>query len=322
MSIFFLLLAVCFVNGVKYDGLRVKFGWSDALANKEYFFKLPRTALEAEGLEWTRTERPPGPLPELRMYCQQGRAVCPLYDAAGFVAGLQLALPVENFESLAIKPEKKFTKWSTPGTLGDPARDYWTTTQYFVSEESMKAGAGPQLENGETLQDGAVWVKGQDGVLLRVPSTEQELNTTAFKKQNCIPNMGTHYYYNMTPQMKCEDFLPWFALVSRGDLVGTGFQMFGKLTKPPAKLTDWFERPPSPKKSAEITIPLAPPCLGEWAQSYGVVSLHIYYIDEPWKIKCETGDSIRPAPALDRFMLNGYRYASQVADEFKKLFSG
>lgn len=54
----------------------------------------------------------------------------------------------------------------------------------------MKAGAGPQLENGETLQDGAVWVKGQDGVLLRVPSTEQELNTTAFKKQNCIPNMG------------------------------------------------------------------------------------------------------------------------------------
>lgn len=68
-----------------------------------------------------------------------------------------------------------------------------------------------------------------------------------------VSRPGTHYYYNMTPQMKCEDFLPWFALVSRGDLVGTGFQMFGKLTKPPAKLTDWFERPPSPKKSVDVS---------------------------------------------------------------------
>ena len=63
--------------------------------------------------------------------------------------------------------------------------------KYFVfSIESLKAGAGPQVENGATLQDGGVWVAGHDKRLMRIPSTEAELNSTAFKKQNCIPNMG------------------------------------------------------------------------------------------------------------------------------------
>lgn len=56
--------------------------------------------------------------------------------------------------------------------------------------ESLKAGAGPTIENGATLQDGGVWVQGLDSRLMRIPSTEAELNSTDFKKQNCIPNMG------------------------------------------------------------------------------------------------------------------------------------
>ncbi|XP_063367155.1 uncharacterized protein LOC134655649 [Cydia amplana] len=314
------LATVSLVRGIEYDGLRVKFGWSDALADMEYFFKIPRTSKDAETEGWRRTERPPGPLPELRMYCPQGRAVCPLFDAGGFVAGLQISLPVDEYESLAMKPEKKLVKWRAPALEGEPSRDYWTLTQYFVSEESLKAGAGPQVENGATLQDGGVWVTGLDGRLMRIPSTEAELNSTAFKKQNCIPNMGTHYYYNMTQEMKCEDTLPWFALVSQGDLIGTGFQIFGRVGR--QKYRDWFERPPGARQGAELTIPFAPPCLYEWVSSYGIVSLHIYYVDKPWTIKCQTGDSVKPAPALDRLMFSGYRYANQVADEVKKLFSG
>lgn len=73
----------------------VKFGWSDALADMEYFFTIPRTIHEAEGEGWHRSERPKGPMKELRMYCPPGRIVCPLYDTAGFIAGLQIA--VSNF---------------------------------------------------------------------------------------------------------------------------------------------------------------------------------------------------------------------------------
>ncbi|XP_060805302.1 uncharacterized protein LOC106129042 [Amyelois transitella] len=281
-----LLAAVTVAYGVKYNGLRVKYGWSDALVDKEYFFTLPRTISDAEGQGWKRTERPPNALPELRMYCPQGRGVCPLYDTAGFVSGLQIALPVDDFESLAIKPEKKFVKWRAPASEGEPSRDYWTLTQFYVSEESLKAGAGPQIENGETLQDGGVWVTGLDGRLLRIPIDEDDIaSKTLYKKQNCVPNMGTHYYYNMTKQMKCEDLLPWFALVDDGELIGTGFMMVGKLAT--QKQRHWFEIPPSPKQVPEIVIPYAPDCFRDWAESYGIVSLHIYYIDNPWTIRCQ-----------------------------------
>ncbi|XP_047033656.1 uncharacterized protein LOC110383327 isoform X1 [Helicoverpa armigera] len=320
-----ILSIVATVCGIQYDGLRVKFGWTDALADMEYFFKIPRTIAEVENEGWLRTERPPGPLPELRMYCPPGRGVCPLYDTAGFVAGLMVAIPVEDFVSV-VKPEKKFIKWSAPAAEGEPAKDYWTATQYFVSEdyvfslESLKAGAGPQVENGATLQDGGVWVAGHDLRLMRIPSTEAELNSTTFKKQNCIPNMGTHYYYNMTRDLNCEELLPWFALTTQGDLVGTGFQVIGKVTK--RKQREWFESIPNPKQSIQVTIPFAPDCLGDWGEKYGVISMHIYFVNDPWNIQCKSGDSIKPAPAIDRLLLNGYRYANQISDEVYKLFSG
>ncbi|KAJ2942049.1 hypothetical protein O0L34_g10966 [Tuta absoluta] len=316
----FVLATASIAFGIQYDGLRVKFGWSDALADVEYFYKIPRTIMEAEAAGWRRTTRPSDQLPELRMYCMANRGVCSLYDVGGFVAGLQVSLPIDEFESLAIKPEMKFNRWKAPAAFGEPSKEYWTLPQFFVSEDSLKAGAGPQMENGATLQDGGVWVHGLDARLMRIPTTEAELNTTTFKKQNCVPNMGTHYYYNMTPQMKCEDFLPWFALVSDGELIGTGFQFFGRLAKQPYR--EWFENPTPAKQSAKIAVPYGPPCLYEWGQSYGVVSMHIYYVDEPWKIKCKDGDSIKPAPVLDRLMVNGLRYATAVSDSIRKIFIG
>ncbi|XP_037876291.1 uncharacterized protein LOC101741041 [Bombyx mori] len=308
--------------GFQYDGLRVKFGWSDALADIEYFYSIPRTIKDAENDGWRRTEPPPGPILELRMYCPPGRVVCPLYDTSGFVAGLQIAIPVDEFESSVIKPEKKFVKWYAAPAEGEPSRDYWTATQYYVSEESLKAGAGPQIENGATLQDGGVWVAGPDAHLLRIPTTEAELNSTFFKKQNCIPNMGTHYYYNMTRKMDCEEMLLWFALITDSELVGTGFQTIGKLNKKNLKDRNWFETVPGARRATELAIPHAPDCLRDWTEKYGVISMHIYYTNKPWEIRCKSGDSIKPGPPLDRLILNGLRYANQISDEVQKLFSG
>lgn len=277
--------------GLQYDGLRAKFGWSNALEDVEYFFKIPRTIKEAEADGWRRTERPPGPLPELRMYCPPGRNVCPLYDTAGFVSGLQVGFPVEEFVSPVVKPEKLFVKWHAPAADGEPAKDFYTSTQFYVSEESLKAGAGPTIENGATLQDGGVWVKGPDGHLMRIPTTEAELNSTKYKKQNCIPNMGTHYYYNMTRQMACEDFFPWFALVTQGDLIGTGFQVIGKLNNKSQKHRNWFEDFSNPEKSIQTSMPLAPDCMADWMSKYGLISLHIYFTKTPWEIKCSANTS-------------------------------
>lgn len=321
MKILFIFLATAsLTTGIQYNGLRVKFGWTNALADKEYFYKLPRTITQAETEGWRRTERPPGPLQELRLYCSPGRTLCTLYEPSGFVAGIQLAFPVDELVTASFRPEQRFTKWSAPASDSEPAKEFWTITQYLVSEESLKAGAGPQVENGATLQDGGVWVNDLDGQLMRIPSTEAELNTTLFKKQNCIPNMGTHYHYNMTREMSCDNILPWFALTSNGYLVGVGFQLVGKLTKPPTG-RDWFEVY-SGREVTEMTIPFAPECLYKMTETSPALSLHIYYIDSPWEIKCRDGDSAKPAGVLNRLLLNGDRYVSTIWDLTKKVFSG
>ncbi|CAH4031502.1 unnamed protein product [Pieris brassicae] len=321
-SLIIILSIATFACGVQYNGLRVKFGWSDALVDKEYFYNIPRTIAQAEKEGWRRIERPPGPLPELRLYCPSDRYVCPLFDTAGFVAGLQIAFPVDEFESPTIKPEKRFVKWRAPATDSEPARDYWTATHYYVSAESLKAGAGPTVENGATLQDGGVWVSDLEGQLIRIPSTEAELNTTLFKKQNCIPNMGTHYHWNMTPEKSCDDILQWFALTSKSDLIGVGFQFFADLPPTPAGKRDWFERYTEKNPSSyEMVIPFAPKCYLDYASKYNGIGLHVYFIDDPWNIRCEPGDSAKSVPVLDRVKLNGARYANKMYDEVKSYFS-
>lgn len=35
-----------------------------------------------------------------------------------------------------------------------------------------------------------------------------------------------------------------------------------------------------------------------------------------------TGDSIQPAPPLDRIILNGYKYMNKITDEVYKIFNG
>lgn len=68
-----------------------------------------------------------------------------------------------------------------------------------------------------------------------------------------------------------------------------------------------------------MTIPTAPPCLEDWAEQYGILSLHMYFIDEPWKIKCEDSDSLQPMSVVNKFVLNTSRYATKLLDHAKKI---
>ncbi|KAI5631139.1 hypothetical protein NE865_16143 [Phthorimaea operculella] len=161
---------------------------------------------------------------------------------------------------------------------------------------SLKSGAVPTIENGKILQDGGVWVHGLNNVdLVKLPLKESQLKKTAFKKQNCVPSQGTHWQYNMTPKMKCEDFLPFFGLVHEGQLIGSGFIFFGKFTKNQTNRA-WFENPIPYRETTIWANPLAPQCYPDWADQYGQIALHIYYIDDPWNIQCKDSDSVRKTP--------------------------
>lgn len=41
---------------------------------------------------------------------------------------------MEEFDTLGMRPEKKFVKWRALASEGEPSNEYWTATQYYVSE--------------------------------------------------------------------------------------------------------------------------------------------------------------------------------------------
>ncbi|KAI5631144.1 hypothetical protein NE865_16148 [Phthorimaea operculella] len=286
--LFLVLSALAVAHGFEYDGLRVKFGALGLLADWQYFYDIPRTIKEAEDAGWTEFPKPEGQyLPELKMYCLSNLLVCPFYHEEGFVAGIHLSVPVDEFKSISNWTEAKLTKWQAPEAFDEPAKEYWSLPQFFVTKESLEAGAYPKAENGSTLQDKGVWVYDNNKELLNIPLTEAEINTTtAYTKCNCIEKMGSHYYYTMTPDLKCEDFMPWFAVVTDGKLVGSGFQFYGKLTDHHNRV--WWEDPKPYRQIVHDAISTGPQCLYDIADEYGLISLHVYYVDKPWSIKCKS----------------------------------
>ncbi|KAJ2953102.1 hypothetical protein O0L34_g664 [Tuta absoluta] len=295
--LFLVLVTLSVALGANYNGLRVKYGNSQSGADKEYFYNIPRTAFEAEDAGWTQFIKPyDTKIHGLYMYCLNNFAVCPLYNQKGFVVGIQVSLPYEGFVAAGNTAALKFKIWQAPAAFGQPSQIMWTLPQIFVSEESLTSGAGQAIANGPTLQESGVWVYGPDDNLMKIPLTEEGIQEAGFKRQNCVPNQGKHYQYNMTNEMVCENFLPWFALVEDGELVGSGFQFFGKLTTPQVN-REWLEDPQPYRISTLLASPFGPPCLYDFAEDYGFISLHIYYIDEPWNIKCKPEDVVIAIPS-------------------------
>jgi len=297
---------ICAANGIRLDGFRAKHAWSSALKDTESFFDIPRNVKDAEAAGFLPVARATENGMEVSMRCLQNDVrVCPLYDKAGYIAGMQIAIPMKDLDGI---PYDISTKMVLKTIQGD---DYWTTSHYIVSQETLNSG-GRHGPLDETVQ--FLWV--QNGhQLMQIPTSESELSSTLFKKQNCIPNMGTHYYYNMTEELDCNKLFSYFPLVKEGRVIGLGWQIIGKTTE---RDRPWFESPPA--RAVEMTIPSAPPCLQDWAKTYEVTSLHMYYIDTPWKIKCEDSDSLQPMSVVDKFLLTSTRYTGKVIDGAKKIF--
>ncbi|KAJ2942055.1 hypothetical protein O0L34_g10973 [Tuta absoluta] len=298
-TLFLVLSALAVALGAhNYNALRVKYGFSGAGgADVDYFYTIPRTAREAEVAGWKQFIKPyDSKINGLFMYCLNNLEICSLYNQKGFVTGLQISIPQDKIELVPNMAELKMKPWQAPAAFGEPAKLYWTLPIVFASEESLKTGALPTIENGQILQDGGVWVHGLNNIdMIKMPTSEAELQKTAFKKQNCVPAQGTHYQYNLTPNMKCEDFLPFFGLVHDGQLIGSGFLFFGKFTKNQTNRA-WFENPTPARETTIWAQPLAPQCFYDWAEKYHQIAVHIYYIEDPWNIKCKESDSIRKTP--------------------------
>ncbi|XP_047994805.1 uncharacterized protein LOC125232986 [Leguminivora glycinivorella] len=261
-------------------GFRVRFDVGDDIGGS-FFYDIPRTLTDAVSNGWVSQTQPDGlPVKSVSMYCYSDNIVCCFYDANGDVAGMQVALPKDKFTPHYEDMDAVgFTNWAVDSV------EYYTLQQYFTTEEILSSHA--KRNENKITENGGVWVVGTNKEVVYISNSTTELaGGGVFTEQACAPWMGRHYYYKMDSSVSCDEpIFPWFTIVESGELIATGLMVFGELNLDlETGARNWFENPPESAVRAIITS--GPECLYLLATSPGLVTMHVYYIDQPWLISC------------------------------------
>jgi len=239
------------------------------------FFNIPRTLSEVRIEGWVEVTG----LNSLGLttYCYPNDGqLCVLLDGYGYFAGFQAGILRSDVDPTAdIYPVSVFDVYTNKTIFGE---DFVTTTVYTVDPETLKAGGRRDWQS--VLGTEGVWIEKTPGVYMIIPRDATDLDSK-WIREACIAEMGTHYYYDMSPTTQCKDFFPWFLLYDDGELSGLGLQAFGACT---IKSRSWCEWVPS--VAIRPTVPTTPQCLVDWVAKYGTISRHFYFGANPRDTSC------------------------------------
>jgi len=243
------------------------------------FYTIPRTLHEAIDSEFELTGARSTSTLGVLVYCRKNDyRVCPLYDVQGSVAGIMVSVAKSEFEKSKVPIDIENDEFWYKQKVGDV--DVYSTATFFVSGGILGSGGRPIDDNTPTAPDG-LYIH-RTGGLLHVGGDEKQALQNDFHKQACFRGMGLHYFQGLTKTSQCEENKPYFMLFDpqTKQLNGFGITQFGKVSQG----RGWFETPPAliVKKIA----PDSPPCLTEWTKKYGIFTIHVFFVDKPWKTRC------------------------------------
>lgn len=268
-----IILAVLFFASAAYgsapewNGLRVT--WSLNPFNSWAFNSLPRGLTEKMTDFHPRDDQCKTPNAKFvgqRFWYKQDPSLTLLYDTKGTIAGIQTSVLKKEFKPPTTEAGRRYVDDG----------DYWTLTAYFV-DPSTVCSAGrteDQLKNEGTgnglwLQTGPSPI--QDSV--RIPLSEDEAKKTPWGHGKCFWTMGQHYWYNVSKEMDCNNFVPNCLMYNKGRLTAFCFAVNAPLT------SQRYEHP-TPEQAKKFLDPV-PDCFFK-DPSYGKLStMHIYMIDSP-----------------------------------------
>ncbi|XP_015607708.1 uncharacterized protein LOC107273729 [Cephus cinctus] len=262
-------------SAFEWTDLRVRWNGSDTL-HQNSFFEIPRTANSSISEGWVSVphvnDHP------VTVYCPKndGR-FCVLTDSYGNIAGIQVSVLASDIDNKGIPYDPSTIAAYKKKTLF--GEDYWTTTVYTVDPNLIDAG-GRRDAKGLIMTTG-VWVEEGDSYMYIDKNLNTLLKTLDFRKNNCFPSMGHHYYLKLDENQDCKEISPYFLMYSGNDLTVLGFLAFGRpttLNRPWYDALDWTAIKP--------TIPKPPACLVDWGREYGIITMHIFLVEKPWKITC------------------------------------
>jgi len=263
-----------------WNDLRVTWGINPF--SKWNFAQLPRdinndpnagfVPLDAKSL----CDTPGAPWPGQRYMVPGDPAVVLIYDVNGYIAGMQTMLPVSDYTPHPGTRAKVFVKYPANGV------DYWVVTAFFVDPTIVcKPGRTPDQYSQQGTGDRLVLQIGQTltgSDMLNIPMQESQITTTAWTLGHCFVTMGVHYWYNVTLDMNCGDFLPFFILYNDDGLNAWGYALNTK-----GGTSQRYEHPPLSAISGFMNP--VPKCFSTDPAFADRSTMHVYFTNNP-----RTGD--------------------------------
>jgi len=201
-----------------------------------------------------------------RYWYKQDPALSLLYDNKGTIAGIQTSIPKSSFTPPAPVKDKNFVEDG----------DFWTLTAYFVDPSTI-CSQGRSADQLSTQGTGTgLWLQmGQNPVTdsVRIPSSEEEMKKTNWKFGHCFWMMGNHYWFNVTKDMNCDNYIPNCIMYNKGRLTAFCFSINAVLSSPR------YEHPTA--SIANKFIDPVPDCFFKDPSYKTTSTIHIYFIDNP-----------------------------------------
>lgn len=244
-------------EGTEWDKLSVTWGKFSGLPIKESV---------ARELNWQKTAscNDANYFRGNRYVLNNDKSVMLLFDYKGKIAGIQYGI----LKSLAHNSGYNRSHWISDG-------DSLVITAYFVHPSVICDGKRKSTDYiGENLY---IQLGPSIRNLLKIPFEESKIGSTKWVKGKCFWTMGQHYWYDISRNMKCEDFFPVFLLYNGDKLNGFGWALQGDVK------SSRVEHPTPDKLHFFFEAATRPICLN----TQGVLTTeHIYLQRRPYLNHC------------------------------------
>eukprot|EP01080_Neovahlkampfia_damariscottae_P002367 gene2367-2834_t len=205
------------------------------------------------------------------------------YDSRSALAGIEVGVYDKPTEPMLSRyyTEKKFE-----------GKTYWALIAFFVQPDNMC-----NHRTAGKYGDRIWWVSHipEDKGYFKMPLTEAEVKQNPrWKLGKCIIGMGIHYWYDISADMDCNDFNPFFLMYNSGKLTtfATGFVGSKQITTPDSR----FEHAPKWVVKANFLEETFPKCLMK--DEIKVNTMHMFFTSV-FSNRCQRGEALKKLPKKD-----------------------
>jgi len=214
-----------------------------------------------------------------------GHSFLVIYDAAGYIAGVQsMARTLYVEDDIALVDFAAHPAYQLD-YLGD--WEAYFTTAYFVDPAIICNGGRTEAEfQSQGLGDRLVVQVGETADIVEsIPMLEKDIATAddLWYVHKCFAGMGRHIIgYNYEDDQDCNTVMPMQVLYHEGELSGFVWQHQANIPQDPN--TDYWEYPPALAIQGIIDSP--PKCLMDNVANFGISTVHHYFFNNPWNAIC------------------------------------